>query len=400
LIARSKRIVAMKEGTYFRIPEGPADIDRLWQDGTPVPAADLPDRLHAEHPDSYRALGTAVWPDPDPLRLKGFLAEIDELRTTGVVVDQERPGHDYRFYLLEPNKAWYNVAVFSIGIFIGDSPLRLRPMPGFPNPILTHKNVTDVPAAFVADPFLLRVDKTWNLFFEVMNWKRTLGEIGLATSTDGVRWQYQQIVLAEPFHLSYPYVFEWEGEIYMIPETYQAGAVRLYRAEDFPRRWSFLGDLLTGPYLVDPSVFRFADRWWMFLDTSPAQNHDTLRLFHADHLTGPWVEHPRSPLITGDQYTARPAGRPLVVGGKVLRFTQTCLPYYGTQVRAFEVDELTPTGYHEHEVEESPILKPSGEGWNACGMHHVDAHLLEDGLWYAAVDGWYGEEILKQGAGE
>jgi hypothetical protein len=389
----------MKEGNYFRIPEGPRDIEQLWTEGNPVPAVNLPEHLSLEHPDCYRSLGTATWRDPDPRELNGFLAEIDELRTTGVVVDQEPGQQDYRFYLLEPSKAWYNAAVFSIGIFVGDSPLRLGPMPGFPNPIVSHKDVTDIPAAFVADPFLLRVNDTWNLFFEVMNWRTTRGEIGLATSKDGVQWQYERIVLAEPFHLSYPYVFEWRGDYYMIPETYQAGAVRLYKAEDFPVRWSLVANLLSGPYLVDASVFRFDEQWWMFVDTSTGQAHDTLRLFHAGELAGPWSEHPRSPLIEGDPYRARPAGRPLEVDGKVLRFTQTCQPYYGTQVRAFAVDELTATAYREHEVEESPILRPSGEGWNACGMHHMDAHRLEDGLWFASVDGWYADEILKRDGG-
>ena len=30
------------------------------------------------------------------------------------------------------------------------------------------------------------------------------------------------------------YVFKWKNEYYMIPETYQASSVRLYKAIDFP----------------------------------------------------------------------------------------------------------------------------------------------------------------------
>ncbi len=52
-----------------------------------------------------------------------------------------------------------------------------------------------------------------------------------------------------------------------------------------------------------------------------------------------------------------------------------------------EITELTTKRYHEREVNESPVLKASGVGWNASGMHHIDPHLLDDGRWIACVDG-------------
>ena len=62
---------------------------------------------------------------------------------------------------------------------------------------------------------------------------------------------------------------------------------------------------------------------------------------------------------------------------------------YGSQVRAFEVSELTTTSYVEREHAQSPVLTASGNGWNRLGMHHVDPHLLPDGSWIAAVDGYH-----------
>ena len=56
-------------------------------------------------------------------------------------------------------------------------------------------------------------------------------------------------------------------------------------------------------------------------------------------------------------------------------------------VRAIEIDRLTLTDYAEHEVPESPILQASLDGWNAMGMHHVDAVSVEPGRWIGAVDG-------------
>ena len=106
--------------------------------------------------------------------------------------------------------------------------------------------MSDVYAAFVADPFTIEADRTWYMFFEVLNNLTGKGEIGLATSQDYINWKYQQIVLAEPVHLSYPYVFQWMGEYYMVPESCQANSIRLYKATKFPTQWTFVGDILSG----------------------------------------------------------------------------------------------------------------------------------------------------------
>src|SRR6267142_1181613 len=109
--------------------------------------------------------------------------------------------------------------VWSIGIYTGESPVKLRPAPNLRNPVLAASDVSDVPAVFVADPFMIRANDSWHMFFEVFNRETLKGEIGLAISANGRSWTYQRIVLQEDFHLSYPYVFEWEGEHYMVPET-------------------------------------------------------------------------------------------------------------------------------------------------------------------------------------
>ena len=275
--------------------------------------------------------------------------------------------------------------MWSIGIYTGDSPYRLKPATH--NPVLTRADVTDRSATFVADPFVIRHKNLWFMFFEVMT-NTDRGEIAFATSENGFDWTYQQIILSEPFHLSYPYVFEWQGAHYMIPEALGSEAACLYKADDFPLRWSLEARLIEGP-CADPSIFRFDDVWWMFVCSTPYQ-HDTLRLYFADRLTGPWREHPNSPVVKADKCRARPAGRVLTLNNKVIRFAQDCVPQYGTRVRAMNVLELNRRDYVELEHRDGPILEPRGNGWNARGMHHVDAHQQPDGKWLACVDGFCG----------
>lgn len=291
---------------------------------------------------------------------------------------------------------------WSIGIYVGKSPLNLVAAEDVNNPVLTKADVSDIPAGFVADPFMLKTNNMWYMFFEVWNHKYAKGEIGLAISKNAMSWTYQQRVLVEPFHLSYPYVFKWKSEYYMVPESYQSNAIRLYRAVDFPKKWSFVMNLVEGNDYVDSSVFHFEDRWWLLTGLGlPPSRAETLRLYHADQLMGPWLEHPRSPIIDGNAHIARPCGRVLVLDKTIIRYAQDCYPTYGSQVRAFEITELTATSYHEREVDGNPVLTASGAGWNASGMHHIDPYPVDKDKWIACVDGWRwigpNTETLSQG---
>ena len=275
-------------------------------------------------------------------------------------------------------------SVWSVGIYEGTSPFDLVPARGVTNPVLTAADVTDVPAQFVADPFLVREGGAYWMFIEVLNRTTDQGDIAVAASADGRHWTYDGIVLDEPFHLSYPHVFAWEGAYYMIPESGEDHAIRLYRATRFPHAWEHVDTLLDGAAFLDPTLFRFDGRWWLF---ASIETDDNLHLYLADELTGPWTEHPDSPVVSGNADIARPAGRVIEMDGSIFRFSQDCDPTYGNQVRAFRITKLTPSAYGEEAVKDEPVIAASGSGWNAEGMHQVDAMPLAGKGWLVAVDG-------------
>ena len=252
--------------------------------------------------------------------------------------------------------------------------------------MITHTDVVDADACFVADPFMVREHGLWYMFFEVWINDKHRGEIGLATSSDAQTWEYRQIVLREPYHLSYPYVFKWRNEWFMIPETLGAHYIRLYRASSFPFGWEFVGNLLPGQF-ADASVVRHEDYWWMFACSTP-RGHDELRLFYSPELPGPWQEHPLSPIIKANPHIARPAGRLIGWNGGIIRYTQDCFPTYGRQVNAFHVHSITLSEYREIFVPSNPVLPMGLEPWTRRGMHHVDAHEVRPGEWVACVDGY------------
>jgi hypothetical protein len=256
---------------------------------------------------------------------------------------------------------------------------------GIVNPVLAANNVNDRAASFVADPFIFYENGVWYMFFEVGS---TVGEdIGLATSSDGFNWTYQQIVLDDSFHLAYPLVFKWNGRYYMTPDSSSTNSVMLYEASEFPYNWTYVTALVNGKAFVDPTLFHFDDLWWMFVGD---KSNRECYLYYSTNLTDSksWIQHPSSPIISGDGSKARPGGRTVVFDtDKILRFTQKCDVGYGEAVRAFQVDVLNTTSYVEHEIEGgSPVIAKSGYGWNQYGMHTFDPWWAGD-RWLAAVDG-------------
>ena len=235
---------------------------------------------------------------------------------------------------------------FSIGIAIGDSPCSVRLPKSIANPVLTREDVTDVPATLVADPFMCQRDGRWYLFFEVVNHLTRRGEIGVAVSPDAEAWEYERIVLAEPYHLSYPYVFEWQGSHYMIPESGAAKSVRLYRAARVSSPLG-MGRKFAGGQALRRLVHSLSRRQMVALHGHRArQDEPAAAVVFRGELLGPWHEHPSSPL-RDDQHFSRPAGRVVVADRHPVRFAQDVYPVYGSSVSAFAVTKLTPTEYEE-----------------------------------------------------
>jgi hypothetical protein len=202
---------------------------------------------------------------------------------------------------------------------------------------------------FYADPFLVERDgRTW-LFFEDYGYAEARGVISRAAVGPEGELGAPSVVLSTEGHLSYPYVFVGGDAAWMIPESSAEGAVRLYRATAFPDEWAVHAELLPMPAL-DTSVWRDAERWWLFASLrEPRGGATMLWLFSAEALTGPWTGHPMNPIST-DVRTARSAGLIHRRDGRLLRPSQDGSRGYGSSFGLNEITVLTPTDYEERPV--------------------------------------------------
>ncbi|MBV9216640.1 MAG: hypothetical protein JO053_10715 [Acidobacteria bacterium] len=249
-------------------------------------------------------------------------------------------------------------------------------------PSITGEDLAAFGGTGAADPFAIQRADGWYVFFECFMANSKNATIACARSADLVAWEQLGIVLQAPHHLSYPFVFEHDGSIFMMPESKSVRRVDLYRAIDFPMQWKFEKTLLRGR-LMDASMVKYRDRYWIFA----GWRSYWLRIFHAEHPLGPWRSHWLPTIGFYNKASTRPGGRPILLDGQLIRLSQDNVQYYGHQLRAWQVTTLNRFWYRDRAILDRPILQPSGVGWNGRQMHHADIHPQPDGHLIAFVDG-------------
>jgi hypothetical protein len=204
---------------------------------------------------------------------------------------------------------------------------------------------------FWADPFAIEHEGRHFIFFEELHYRTRKGRIAAVEVFEDAAPGEPQVVLERPYHLSYPFLFAWEGSLYMLPETAENGTVELYRCEAFPSCWRRHRVLLEGIRAYDATLWRGHDRWWMFASVAEpgADSSDELHLYWGATPLGPWTAHRGNPVLS-DARCARPAGPLFSRDGKLYRPSQDCSPAYGHAVSINRVDALRDDEYRETAV--------------------------------------------------
>ncbi len=83
---------------------------------------------------------------------------------------------------------------------------------------------------FYADPFLAERGERSYLFFEELVFAKRKGVISCIQFDEQGFIGSPAVVLEAKHHLSYPFLLEWEGQTYMLPESHDSGRIELFRA--------------------------------------------------------------------------------------------------------------------------------------------------------------------------
>lgn len=220
-----------------------------------------------------------------------------------------------------------------------------------------------------ADPFPIERGGRHFVFFEELVFAAGRAHIAMVEVGRDGACSAPVLVLQRDYHLSYPFLVEQDGQLFMLPETGENRTVELYRCIEFPHRWRPEKVLLRDVLSADATLHRIGDRWWMFVNigVDGTETHDELHLYYSDNLLGEWRPHRCNP-VKSDVRCARPAGKLFRRDGVLYRPAQICAPLYGSGVSINRVLQLSPQAYLEQEDER--ILPTHAEG--LLGIHTLN----------------------------
>ncbi len=232
-----------------------------------------------------------------------------------------------------------------------------------PSKVEWYKNLN--PGTFIADPFSYQFNQEEAIFVEEYDFKKGKGHISVITN-----WNKKpEKIIEESYHLSYPFVFSFDNEIYMLPEAYQSGALWIYKCVKFPYKWEKFKIIINEP-AVDASLIHFNDYWWLFYTLeNTGEAHSKLYIKYCKNPLGIWLNHPQNP-VKNDISSSRSAGTLFIENGKLYRPAQDCSFRYGYGVCINEIESLNPETFIE-----KTVFKhfPESEGPYPDGLHTLSS---------------------------
>jgi hypothetical protein len=224
------------------------------------------------------------------------------------------------------------------------------------------------PGAFLADPMVLPAGSAAacrptvlaeGFWFSERRGKIVAVDLGPGGSPE------PGLALERAWHLSYPFLFRYDGETYCLPEMAETRLVQLFRANAFPETWVEDAVLLRNFAGIDPTLHHDGERFWLFCADRDDAPNAKLHLFHSQNLRTGWQPHPCNP-VRCDLRNSRPAGPLFRHEDMLWRPAQDCSETYGGAVVLNRVLELTPTRFHEEPVVR---LAPDPNGARPDGLH-------------------------------
>lgn len=228
---------------------------------------------------------------------------------------------------------------------------------GLEKSIFRYKKLEPPRGVDWADPFVTSYDGSYYLFFEEFIRKEKKAHISVLRINEKGQFESKTPlkVLVEDHHLSYPFVMEYKGKLYMTVESGSARKVVLYVCEQFPGKWEMKRNILEDIQFYDPTLYYHEGLWYLFGNIKPWEGSSAdqyLAIYYTDDLlNGVWKPHAANPLKR-DVRGARPAGKIFQYNGKLIRPSQIGAPKYGFGVMFYEILKLTPTDFMEVPVDE------------------------------------------------
>ncbi len=229
---------------------------------------------------------------------------------------------------------------------------------------------------FWADPFLFKNKRNTYVFFETYCYKAKKGKISCGLLENGKLINVQD-VLERDYHLSYPFIFEDNGEIYLMPETVENKRLEVYKCVRFPDSWELYTTAFEGEMVADAFFYRdFSNQNWLFVNKKPIESlplNTELYIYRVDSVKLEVLEpHAQNPVII-DSRVARNGGAIFHYQGKVYRPSQRNID--GVYGKALNINKVLELSIDKYEEENYRIFEADNSK-GLISMHHL--HQLDN----------------------
>jgi hypothetical protein len=237
-------------------------------------------------------------------------------------------------------------------------------------PIITQNIINK---NFLADPFLVKRNGKLFCFAEEFDYKKKKGKI-ICFKLNENKFDNKKIILRENFHLSFPYIFEFQDKLFMCPDTSEISEIRLYVCVNFPYKWKFYKTIFKNIKAVDTMIFKKKNIWWMLTNVDRSLsgdfNHD-LSIYYSNNgpLTNRWHEHSKNP-IKNNSEGSRNAGL-IIKKNKIIRVSQNHgFDNYGESINFNDIISVHKNHYKEKKVN-SDLLNKIRNSLKSKDIHHI-----------------------------
>jgi len=232
--------------------------------------------------------------------------------------------------------------------------------------------IKNPPNHYLADPFVVRRNKEDYCFVEDYCYETLKASICVYKLSVN-KAERLGTAIEEPFHISYPYVFEYQSKLYMCPESANNKDIRIYECIDFPLKWGLKKVIFSDISAVDSTIFQYNGRWWLFTSTDSGDSGDycsDLLIYYADNpFSDYWTPHKNNPIFV-DSMKGRMGGI-LFDEKDVYRVSQQQgFNMYGKSTTINKIVQLTENQY----IEESYVTIKPNFFKNIKGTHHIHSN--------------------------
>lgn len=220
---------------------------------------------------------------------------------------------------------------------------------------------------WAADPFIISAGGKEYLFFEMFDRLKSKGLIGYR-EINGDKIGKMKIAYEANHHLSFPFIFKYENEYYIMPEYSEGKELFALKATHFPDKWEKVEGWMKGKRLVDSALLNHERETYLLTqDLGSVYTSEELSIFIRKGEE--WLSHKENPVVKS-LANSRLAGKTFFEKNQLIRVAQDCQDGYGTKLHFNNIMKLSEDEYEEEmfrTISVEDIIVDSKKRF--CGIH-------------------------------